>query len=92
MKKIRVYELDFISNLFTDKNISVTFKEVKGGFYVVSFVTDDVDDIAIDVLYTGDMWLFLAIISDVRIPDCSALCNISDVATSALKVLNSKGV
>ena len=87
MKKIKDHELTFISNLFTDKNISVTFKEVKGGFYVVSFVPDDIDDIAIDVLYTGDMIKFLVVISDTIIPDYSALCNLANVAKSALAFL-----
>lgn len=88
MKKIADHELTFISNLFTDKDVSVTFKETRDGYYIISFIPDNYeDDYIIEYLYTGNLRAFLAIISEAYIPDSSALCNLADAAKSALMFL-----
>lgn len=76
-------EFNFISDLFQDSYISVSFKD-----NTITFITDDDDEHGILILeYPGDMRKFLTKLSKLNIPDNTFLVNIPRTAKNALNFI-----
>ena len=76
-------EFTFISDLFQDSYISVSFKD-----NTITFITDDDDEHGILILeYPGDMRKFLTKLSKLNIPDNTFLVNIPRTAKNALNFI-----
>ena len=80
---MRNTELTFISDLFQDGYIFVSFKD-----NTVTFITDDDDEHGILILeYPGSMRKFLTKLAALNIPDTTFLVNIPRTAANALNFI-----
>ena len=76
-------ELTFISDLFQDGYIFVSFKD-----NTVTFITDDDDEHGILILeYPGNMKKFLTKLAALNIPENTFLVNIPRTAANALNFI-----